>query len=105
MRTRLHSLPSGEFLLKRDPANPSPAEDAYRTAIAIAKAQSARSYELLASLALAKLYRSTGRRSDARAVLAPVLEGFSPSSETPQIAEAQNLLRQLQTKLGDEVHG
>jgi hypothetical protein len=51
---------------------------------------------LLATLALAKLYQSTGRLSDARVVLAPALEGFSPTSEMPQIAEAQSLLQQLQ---------
>ena len=48
----------GEILLKRDPANPAPAEDAYLTAIAVAKQQATRSFELRAALALAKLYRS-----------------------------------------------
>ena len=32
----------GEILLKRDPANPAPAEEAFQTAIAIAKEQGAR---------------------------------------------------------------
>ena len=85
----------GRFLLDRDPANHGPAEDAYQTAIAIAKQQGARSYELLASLSLAKLYQSTDRLIDARAVLAPALEGFSPTPEMPEIAEAQALLGQL----------
>ena len=87
----LHRL-RGDILLKRDPANPVPAEDAYRTAIAIAKRQSARSSELLASLLLAKLYRSTDRPADALAILAPALEGFAPTPEMPEIAEAQALL-------------
>ena len=82
----------GDILLKRDPANPAPAEDAYRTAIAIAKQQGARSYELLASLALAKLHLSTTRPAEAHAVLAPALEGFSLTPEMPEIAEAQALL-------------
>ena len=87
----LHRL-RGEILLKRDPTDPAPAEDAYRTAIAIAKKQAARGYELLASLALAKLYQSTGRPAEAHAVLAPALEGFAPTDEMPEIAEAQALL-------------
>ena len=87
----LHRL-RGEILLKRDPTDPAPAEDAYRTAIAIAKKQAARGYELLASLTLAKLYQSTGRPAEAHAVLAPALEGFSPTPEMPEIAEAQALL-------------
>ena len=90
----LHRL-RGDILLKRDLADPSPAEEAYRTAIAIAKQQGARSYGLLASLALAKLYPSTSRPVEAHAILAPALEGFSPTPEMPQIAEAQALLAVL----------
>jgi predicted ATPase len=94
MEPYLHRL-RGDILLKRDPADPAPAEDAYRTALAIAKQQGARTYELLASLSLAKLYQSTGRPADAHAVLAPALEGFSPTPEMPEIAEAQALLAAL----------
>jgi len=85
----------GTILLKRDPANPAPPEEAFLAAVAIAKRQGARSYELLASLSLAKLYQSTGRPADAHAVLAPALEGFSPTPEMPEIAEAQALLAAL----------
>jgi predicted ATPase len=90
----LHRL-RGEILLKRDPANTAPAEEAYQTAIAIAKRQGARSYEVLASLSLAKLYRSTARPDEAYAVLLPALEGFTPTAEMPEIAEAQALLEGL----------
>jgi predicted ATPase len=90
----LHRL-RGEILLERDQADPAPAEEALKTAIAIAKQQGARSYELLASLSLAKLYQSTGRSADAHSVLAPALKGFSPTAEMPEIAEAQALLAEL----------
>jgi hypothetical protein len=74
----LHRL-RGEILLKRDPNDLAPAEEAFRTSIAIAKEQGARSPVLLASLALAKPLQSTARPADAHAVLAPALEGFSPT--------------------------
>jgi adenylate cyclase len=90
----LHRL-RGDVLLKRDPPDIDAAEEAFRTAIAIAKHQGARSYELLASLSLAKLYQSTARPVEAHAVLAPALEGFSPTPEMPEIAEAQALLAAL----------
>jgi class 3 adenylate cyclase/predicted ATPase len=90
----LHRI-RGAILLKRDFANPAPVEDAFHSAIAIAQAQKARSFELPAALALAKLYQSTGRPAEAHAVLAPALEGFSPTPEMPQIAEAQALLASL----------
>ena len=86
----------GEILLKRDPANPAPAEEAFLTAIAVAKQQGARSFELRAALSLAKLYQSTARPADAHAVLAPALEGFSPTPEMPEIAEAQALLMAIE---------
>ena len=82
----------GEMLLECDPANPAPAEEAFQTAIAVAKRQGTRSFELRAALALAKLYQSIARPADARAVLAPALKGFSATSEMPEIAEAQALL-------------
>ena len=85
----------GEILLKRDPANSATAEEAFLTALAIAQQQKARSFELRAALDLARLYNSTSRSVDAHAVLAPALEGFSPTPEFPEIAEAQKLLRAL----------
>jgi len=90
----LHRL-RGEILLKRDPANPAPAEEAFLTAIAVAQQQKAQSFELRAALALAKLYQSANRAADAHAVLAPALEGFSRTPEFPEIAEAQALLAAL----------
>ena len=85
----------GEILLKRDAANSAPAEEAFLTAIAVAKQQGTRSFELRAALSLAKLYQSTGRPAEAHAVLAPALEGFAPTPEMPEIAEAQALLAAL----------
>ena len=90
----LHRI-RGEILLKRDPANTAPAEEAFLTAIAVAQQQKARSFELRAALSLAKLYQSTGRAADAHAVLAPALEGFSPTPEFPEIEEAQALFATL----------
>jgi predicted ATPase len=85
----------GEMLLKRDAANPVAAEEALQTAVAVAKQQTTRSFGLRAALSLAKLYQSTARQLDAHAILAPALEGFSPTPEMPEIAEAQALLAAL----------
>ncbi len=85
----------GEMLLKRDPANPAPAEEAFLTAVAVAKRQGTRSFELRAALSLAKLYQSNARTADAHAVLGPALEGLAPTPEMPEIAEAEALLAAL----------
>jgi predicted ATPase len=83
----LHRI-RGEILLKQNPADPAPAEAAFHAAIAVAQQQKARSFELRAALSLVKLYQSTGRPIDAHDILGPALEGFSPTPEFPQIAEA-----------------
>jgi hypothetical protein len=75
--------------MRRRPRKP------FRTAIAIAIAQKARSFELQAALALAKLYQSTGRLAQAHAALAPAIEGFAPTPEMPEIAEAHALIERL----------
>ncbi len=85
----------GEILLNRDPAHPAPAEEAFLAALDIARAQKARSFGLRAALSLAKLYQSTGRSGDAHAVLAPALEGFTPTQEFAEIGDAQLLLAAL----------
>ncbi|MGA7864710.1 MAG: hypothetical protein WCA23_12105, partial [Stellaceae bacterium] len=85
----------GEILLKRDPANPAPAEQALQAAIAIAHSQNARSFELRAALSLAKLYCAANRDADAHAALAPAVEGFPPTQQFPELPEAQALLSAL----------
>jgi hypothetical protein len=42
-----------------------------------------------------QLYQSTGRHADAHGVLAQALEGIAPTSEMPEIAEAQALSARL----------
>jgi class 3 adenylate cyclase/tetratricopeptide (TPR) repeat protein len=94
----------GELLAKRDPSDPAAAEDAFLTAIAIAREQGARSHGLLAAFELAKLYQSTVRPIEAHRVLASALEGFEPTPEMPEIEEAFD----LKMKLSDstvQLHG
>jgi class 3 adenylate cyclase/predicted ATPase len=88
----------GEMLLKRDPPNPASAEEALQTAIAVAKRQATRSFELRAALALAKLYQTTARPAEAHAVLAPALEGFAPTLEFPEIGEAISFMAAIEAR-------
>ena len=85
----------GELLLRREPADVAMAEVAFTRALKIAQHQQTRAFELRAALSLAKLYHSTDRPADAHAVLACALDGFSPTPEFPEIADAQTLLSAL----------
>ncbi|HEV2099277.1 MAG TPA: hypothetical protein VGR45_10165 [Stellaceae bacterium] len=85
----------GEILLKCRPADTAAAEQSLQAAIAIAQSQKARSFELRAALALAKLYHAGNRDTDAYAVLAPAVEGFPPTQQFPELTEAQTFLSAL----------
>ena len=90
----LHGI-RGEILLKRDPANAAPAEEAFRTAIAVAREQKAKSFELRAALSLARLWRDQGKRDAARDLLAPVYGWFTEGFDTLDLKEAKVLLDEL----------
>ena len=85
----------GELLLQCRRPETTAAEAAFKRAIDVARRQQTRAFELRAALSLAKLYQSCGSAADARAVLAPALEGFSSTPEFPEIEEAQVLLAAL----------
>ena len=90
----LHRI-RGEILLKRDPANTAPAEEAFLTAIAVAQQQKARSFELRAAMSLARLWRDQGRPQQARELLAPVYGWFTEGFDTRDLKEAKALLDEI----------
>ena len=90
----MHRIRAG-ILLKGDPANTVAAEQSLQAAIAVARSQKARSFELRAALSLAKLYRTANRDGDAHPVLTPDVEGFPPTQQFSELAEAQTILAAL----------
>ena len=60
----------GQLLLQADPANRPEAEACFHRAIAIARSQKARSWELRAATSLARLWQGQGRPDAARELLA-----------------------------------
>lgn len=90
----LHSV-RGAILLKCDAANQTAVEQAYGAAIAVGKKQGARTYGLVAALALARGLQSTGRLVEAHTTLSAALEGLAPTPEMPEIGKAHKLIEQL----------
>jgi hypothetical protein len=86
---------SGEARLLGPSADPDRAGRDLEAAVAVAREQGARAFELRAALSLARLYQSTDSPLEAHDVLAPALEGFSPTPEFPEIEEAQTFLTAL----------
>ena len=93
----LHRM-RGEILFRKNAADPAPAEKAFLASLGVAQAQNCRSFELRAALAVARLYRATGRDGAACAVLGRALEGFAPTPELPEVAQALEVLRAAEIK-------
>jgi predicted ATPase len=64
-------------------------------ALEIARRPEARSFELRAATSLARLLRDRGRSDEARALLAPVYEGFTEGFDTADLKDAKALLEEL----------
>jgi predicted ATPase len=71
------------------------AERSYQQAIAVAKRQSAKLFELRASTSLARLWRDHGKRAEARDLLAPAYGWFTEGFDALDLKEAQALLDEL----------
>ena len=64
-------------------------------AIAIARAQKAKSWELRSAAGLARLWRDQGERQQARDLLAPIYGWFTEGFDTADLKEAKALLDEL----------
>jgi predicted ATPase len=71
------------------------AEVEFTRALAIARQQQAKSWELRAAMSLARLWRDQGKVSEARELLAPVYGWFTEGFDTRDLKEAKALLEEL----------
>jgi predicted ATPase len=71
------------------------AEASFRDAIALARRQEAKLWELRASTSLAGLWRDQGKRTEARGLLAPIYCWFTEGFDTSDLKEAKALLEEL----------
>jgi len=90
----IHRL-RGELTARLPYPDPAKAEDSFRTALAIAREQGTRGYELRAATSLARLWREQGRRGEARDLLAPLYGSFTEGFDTPDLKDAKALLEEL----------
>jgi predicted ATPase len=74
---------------------PQEAERELHSAIEVARAQQAKSWELRAALSLARLWSKQGKHGEARRLLAPVHAWFTEGFDTSDLKEAKTLLDTL----------
>jgi predicted ATPase len=90
----LHRL-KGELLLKQPVPDAPQAEACLQQALAIARRQQAKSWELRAALSLSQLWQQQGKRAEAYDLLAPIYGWFTEGFDTADLQEAQALLGEL----------
>jgi predicted ATPase len=71
------------------------AEECFQQALAVARRQQARSWELRAAMSLSRLWQQQGKRDEARQLLAPIYDWFTEGFDTADLQEARALLEGL----------
>jgi predicted ATPase len=85
----------GELLLKRHPSAAAEAENSFRAALDVARAQEAKWWELRSSVSLARLLRDTHRLDEAQKMLSHIFNWFTEGFDLPDLKEAKALLDEL----------
>jgi class 3 adenylate cyclase/predicted ATPase len=86
---------AGEIALKSLVPDTEKAEAYFDRALAVARQQQSKSWELRAAMSLARLWRDQGKPQQARELLAPVYGWFTEGFDTLDLKEAKALLGQL----------
>jgi predicted ATPase len=85
----------GAFLLHQSPPAVAQAEAHFQQALAIARRQQAKSWELRAAVSLSRLWRQQGKLAEAYNLLAPIYGWFTEGFDTADLQEAKTLLEAL----------
>jgi predicted ATPase len=86
---------AGEIVLMSPQPDTAKAQAHFERALAVARQQQAKSWELRAAISMARLWRDQGKREEARELLAPVYGWFTEGFDTRDLKEAKALLREL----------
>ena len=86
---------AGEIALRHPDLDAAKAEAYFERALAVARQQQAKSWELRAAMSMARLWRDQGRPRQARELLAPVYGWFTEGFDTRDLMEAKALLQEL----------
>jgi predicted ATPase len=86
---------AGEIALKSPEPDAAKALAYFECALAVARKQRAKSWELRAAMSMARLWRDQGKRDEARDLLAPVYGWFTEGFDTLDLKEAKALLEEL----------
>jgi predicted ATPase len=86
---------AGEIALKSPQPDAAKAQEYFERALAVARKQQAKSWELRAAMSMARLWRDQGKPQQARELLAPVYGWFTEGFDTLDLKGAKALLEEL----------
>jgi class 3 adenylate cyclase/predicted ATPase len=86
---------AGEIALQSPKPDTIKAEDHFERALAVARQQQAKSWEMRAAISMARLWRDQGKRQQAGELLAPVYNWFTEGFGTLDLKAAKALLDEL----------
>jgi len=86
---------AGEIVLKSPKPDVAKAQEYFERALAVARAQQAKSWELRAATSMARLLSDQGKRRTARDLLAPIYAWFTEGFDTSDLRKAKVLLGEL----------
>jgi predicted ATPase len=92
--------PKGELLPALFTKHQAEAETCFHQALAVARRQQAKSWELRAATSLSRLWQQQSKRTEAYELLAPIYGWFTEGFDTADLREAKALLEELSGPTG-----
>ena len=86
---------AGEIALISPERDLTKAEACFEQALAVARQQQAKSWELRAAISMVRLWLQQGKRDEARELLAPIYSWFTEGFDTVNLKQAKALLDEL----------
>jgi predicted ATPase len=95
---------AGEIALTSRERDAAKAQGYFERALAVARQQQTKSWELRAATSMARLWRDQGKRQQARGLLAPVYGWFTEGFDTVDLKQAKALLDELAPEAEEPEH-
>jgi predicted ATPase len=90
----LHRL-KGELFLQQSDSDTLQAETCFQKALAVARGQQAKSWELRGAMSLSNLWQAQGKTEEARSLLSDIYGWFTEGFDTADLKDAKALLEKL----------
>jgi predicted ATPase len=96
---------TGALLLQQTTPDVTQAETCFHQALAIARQQNGKAFELRAAVSLARLWQKQNKHDEARELLSPIYAWFTEGFDSADLKDARSLLSELEVPGSQAVAG